>query len=286
MLKNRNQRRNGLVNYLTRKGFVFGTLVLIFMTTMASIILIRVTEAEMGIVVASFNAPPGGARDLAWDGKYLYSSNVYGSSKIFKFDTNGNIIASFDTDYHALTLTHDGENLWCSAFMGREGTKIFKLDSSGNILAFFDAPKGGSCGLTHDGKNLWYSTSSKIYKLDTNGRIIASFKNIPTEGLAWDGKYLWYNAPSEKRIYKIDTNGNVMASIDAPDEHPLGLTYDGKYLWCSAGRSDHTYGLKIYKIDLCKATPLSKLSEEQPGFEAIFAIAGLLAAVYLLRRRK
>jgi len=42
-----------------RKGFVFGTLVLILVATMASIGLVRVTTAEMGDGVASFNAPPG-----------------------------------------------------------------------------------------------------------------------------------------------------------------------------------------------------------------------------------
>jgi hypothetical protein len=74
-----------------------------------------------------------------------------------------------------------------------------------------------------------------------------------------------------------------------------GLTCDGKYLWCIAISDKRGY--KIYKIDLGKAAQPSKPSEEEPtqslkqpeketpGFETLFAIAGLVVT-YLLRRRK
>ena len=54
-------------------------------------------------------------------------------------------------------MTHDGENLWCSAFKGREGTKIFKLDTNGNVMTSIDAPDEYPLGLAYDGKCFWCS---------------------------------------------------------------------------------------------------------------------------------
>ena len=293
------------------------------MATMASVGLVGVATAKMGDVVASFNAPPGAFGDLAWDGKYLYCSAT-GIGGIIKLDENGNIITSF-TVKHLRTprgLTYDGEYLWYAASVGENEEEcideLYKLDTEGNIISFFDpseeilriinetyhkevmkvyAYDGG--GLTYDGKyvnffpqhKVWsrfdsgmssWDSSNIIYNFDMNGNLTTYFATGRSgSGLAWDGEYFWVAAPIEGRIYKLGTKGNIITSIDAPSDYPVGLTYDSKYLWCF---DLHTR--KIYKIDLGKAAPPSKPSEGAPGFEAIFAVAGLLAIAYLLRRRK
>lgn len=284
MSKNRN--RNAWIS----KGLVFGALVMMFVATLASV---GVVAAEMGDIVASFGAPPGVNDDLAWDGKFLWG---VGNDKIYKIDTKGDAIASFDCS-GIEALTYDGKYLWGA---GEDG--IYKLDTNGNLIATFQFPDNYHVpvtahirGLTYDGEYLWcyrdlivYASpsESKLLKLDVGDSDVSIISEIdmssPYNGLAWDGKYLWGATSGDRKIYKFDTNCNPIASFHSPGEYAiLGLTCDGKYLWCLS------YDAYIYKVDIGKAAPSERDSSEGvPGFESIFAIAGLLAVVYLLRRRK
>jgi PGF-CTERM protein len=275
--------------------------------------------ADLGDIVASFNTPPGGVIYLDWDGEDLW---CYGMVKIYEMDTSGNIVTTFDYPHilkKRLTggvpdpLTYDGKYYYMvfnnfTRDPHRYGIihrtwDFYKLDKKGNIIASSKHVEDVRelSAITYDGKYIWGIADHKLYKFDTNGNLISSFgiglDATYSLGLAWDGEYLWCTAPQEKRIYKLDTNGNVITSIDAPGKlhYITGLTCDGKYLWCASG--DETEN-KIYKIDLGKAALPSKPSEEKssqplkppetgtPGFETIFALAGLLAVAYLLRRKR
>jgi len=285
MSKDRN--RNAWIS----KGLVFGALVMLFVATMASV---GVVAAEMGDIVASFGAPPGVNDDLAWDGKYLW---CVGNDKIYKIDTNGNAIASFDSP-GIEALTYDGKYLWGA---GEDG--IYKLDTNGNLIATFQFPDNyyvpvtaSILGLTYDGEYLWCyrhlivygsPSESKLLKRDVSDRDVSIISEIdectPCYGLAWDGKYLWGSGGgSDRKIYKFDTNCNPIASFHSPGTYAiLGLTCDGKYLWCLS------YDAYIYKVGIGKAASSERdSSEEVPGFESLLAIVGLLAVAYLLRRRK
>jgi len=71
------------------------------------------------------------AGGLAWDGKYLWDVSTT-SRKICKYDTNGNVLTSFDAPngYYPFGLTYDGIYLWCSAapeIFKQEDMKIFKI---------------------------------------------------------------------------------------------------------------------------------------------------------------
>ena len=293
--------------------------------------------ADLGDIVASFNTPPGTINnniiDLRWDGEYLW---CYGE-KMYKMDTNGNIIHSsgypsmfFDKIHYP--FTHDGKYYYM--FKANDTfLELYKFDKNCNIITSskYEVEKNDEydeyvieknidpLSITYDGKYIWgiYNTAykesnininTKLCKFDANCNYITSFDTVTARGggglypirMTWDGKYLWRTEPRENRIYKLDTNGNVVTSIDIPGKGILkrfaGLTCDGKYLWCVATSDEH--GDKIYKIDLGKAAQQSKPSEEEPtqplkqpeketpGFETLFAIAGLLVVTYLLRRRK
>lgn len=53
MSKNRNQNGNGLVNYLTSNRLVFGTLVMLFTATMASVGVVAAACADEGELLVS-----------------------------------------------------------------------------------------------------------------------------------------------------------------------------------------------------------------------------------------
>lgn len=200
------------------------------------------------VVVDTITAPDGGTQGLAWDKGNLWASEGGSAGTypgvIFKIDTAGNILSSFDAPGqssqgpHPQGLAFDGTYLWSVDFL--DG-KIYKLSKSGAVIGSIPAPSGIASGLAWDGANLWVSEwyTYKIYKLNPeNGQILMSFnapdfEEKPPYGLAWDGSYLW--ASNSNGIYKLDpATGAVLASCnDSAFEYgkAYAMTWDGQYLW-------------------------------------------------------
>lgn len=298
MLKNRGKNKKlWFGESLMNKGLGFGALVILFVAAAYN----GVATAKMGDVVDSFNAPPDGCIDLAWDGKSLWSINVhigppYGGGYTYKFDKGGNIVDSLHIE--GMSLAYDGKYFWSA-----KENEIYKFDKNGEIVDSFIVPyepfstTEGRWGMAYDGKYIWCcgqggkgTEMSEIIKLDKDGNVLFVdyiFLKYCT-GLAWDGKNLWAASIDDKRIHKLNEYGQTITSIDVPEGYyPVGLAYDGKYLWCAAVPEEVIFrealvGEKIFKIDLGEAAP----SKGIPGFEAGLAITGLLAVTFLLKRRK
>ena len=98
------------------------------------------------------------------------------------------------------------------------------------------------------------------------------------------------------KVYDSDNN-IVHENLDLYEFHESGATVPG-VIWTSSSLGTLNYQKDQYKVELTVNDMISGESKtvtwyfkiatapEEPGFEIVFAIAGLLAVAYLLRRRK
>lgn len=126
-------------------------------------------DASTGEIITSFNAPGDNPNGLAFDGVNMWSSDS--SGKIYKLDSNGNVVAFFDCPVKKGIKTFDGKYFWSSEFPDWSGNGIiYRFDISGNDITLFNSPGGRPTGLAFDGEYLWNAdwTDRKIYKLKIN----------------------------------------------------------------------------------------------------------------------
>jgi parallel beta-helix repeat protein len=178
---------------------------------------------------------------------YLWLSD-FTSDKIYKLDTLGNVLVSFDSPGSLPSdLAWDGTYLWCTDDGWGKGysNKIFKLDNAGNVITSFDAPQNDSYsgGLAWDGASLWYvrdytaaytgtfmdtiELCNEIYQLDTTGNVLSHFTapSPGSSGLTWDGAHLWVADAWDDLIYQLNTTGKVLESIGSPGSSPIGQAW-------------------------------------------------------------
>ncbi len=204
--------------------------------------------------------------DLAWDGEHLWATNP-NEDKIYKIDTSGNIISSFDSPaIVSYGLTWDGEYLWVTSVTRN---RVYKIDTSGRLISSFGLPSDIPYGLTWDGEHLWVNECkvglTKIIELDTSGNVISSFNFGWTEGLAWDGEHLWAVDGDTRKIYKLDTSGNVISSFDPPSSRPQGLAWEGEHLWVSDVAEGRIYQLRVTTDDEAPSYTLNVFLDPTEG---------------------
>lgn len=226
------------------------------------VLLFTVTTTALNTTIEkTLNAPGDNPIGLAWDGQYLWNTDI-NSDMIYKINpTNGNVIHSFESPVASIQgITYDGNNLWITEdWIFGEQEKIFKISTTnGQIISSFESPGTYPIGLAWDGQYLWNTDqdSKKIYQIDpSDGNIIKSFPspgNSPT-GIEWDGNFLWVvdrGSSSHDPIYKLNPfTGDIIEFFYSPGEFPNGLAWDGEYLW---NVDDGGTSEKIYKIDVCR----------------------------------
>jgi sugar lactone lactonase YvrE len=171
-----------------------------------------------GKVLRSIPSPgywPGG---LAWDGQFLWNSDIKGG--------------------------RDVEEVY-------EGV-IYKIDpENGAILQTLAAPSGYPIDLAWDGQYLWCvdNSSDEIIQFSPqDGTTIRSFKSPTWEctGLEFDGKYLWVTSTSLDKIYMVSPeDGTVILITDSPGPSPRGLCFDGTNLWNADYDEDMIYKMIV-----------------------------------------
>lgn len=163
-----------------------------------------------GSIIAVYDVRPIWSGGLAYDGTYLYTTDLWDSFHIYKFDPlRGTIVGSFP---------------YTPGFMAG--------------------------GLTYGGRFLYLTEilAGDLYILNTGGSVVGSFHlgfERP-EGLAYvenaGAPYLFcstrpYRMNLQSKVYRITTTGSILDSADwpvagpVPDYGAAGLAYDGKYLW-------------------------------------------------------
>jgi len=140
----------------------------------------------------------------------------------------------------------------------------------------------------------WSPDSTKIaYTLEKGGLGVV---NTDGSGKYWRIPNAWYGSwsPDGKRIAYISEPGNIhIINADGTKRQQLILNAsfplfspDGtKIVYASIERRNFT-GIWMATLEVVETTPASSRSEKKriPGFEIVFAIAGVLAIAYLLRR--
>ena len=247
-------------------------------------------QAGTCVVIDTITAPDDQTCGLAWDNGYLWVSEGGAATTypgvIFKIDTAGNILSSFDAPGqssqgpHPKGLAFDGTYLWSVDFLDN---KIYKLSNSGAVIGSIPAPSGISSGLAWDGSNLWVSEwfSYKIYKLNPDsGQILMSFNAPDFEeeypyGLAWDGAHLWVS--NSNGIYMLDpVTGAVLGSCnDSAFKYgrAYGMTWDGQYLWGGSWVSNSIIKIDVPTLDTTKDLTLSG------GWDSTFTIQSSITTV-------
>jgi hypothetical protein len=178
---------------------------------------------------------------LTFDGTYLWNADN-DTDKIYKLDTSGNIVDSFDSPArYSGDLAFDGTYLFV---VGNWDHKIHKLDTSGNIITSFDTPSA-IYGLTFDGTYFWYSdgVEDKIYKIIILPVYVGSSKsqtftvtNSGTADLVIGTLLITGTDASEFRIENDNCSGQTIA--------PLGIcTCDGVFAPTSEGKKSANLGI-------------------------------------------
>lgn len=161
-----------------------------------------------GSLLGTFRMDPYQPYGMAYDGRYIYSTNAATTRYVYKVDpATGSTVTSFRYPSGATRgagLAYDGSSLY---FADYSASRIWRLTTTGSVLATLPTVVTKPWGLAYDDKTpggpfLWLADhpfgsgpQSKIYKLTTAGSIIDSanwpMTGVGACGLAFDGTYLW-----------------------------------------------------------------------------------------------
>ena len=253
-------------------------------------------------------------------GKKRIAEYVQQGSQVSLWSPDGSKIA-FESEYSRegiCVVNLDGSN---KTLITRDGSLRYWTPDGKNII-FLKYPKFWEIDLDSGILKEIYAGEfgiispdrSKIASQNFHGGSGVWISNIDGSNLKELTYYTpaWYPcwSPDSKRIAFIDEgirHGIWVINSDGSNEKKVKeLSYEdivhgirGNLLWRKDGskiayamyenETTNIYTVNVGKPSLAK-TPVSELPTEKqpeiPGFEAVFAIAGLLAVAYLLRRRK
>jgi hypothetical protein len=186
---------------------------------------------------------------ITFDGNYLWNSG-YGSSFIYKYDLNGQSIASIPNPGLFTSggdMDFDGTNLLIC--VERDGI-LYKVNPlTGSVVSQFNLPvqditDPDNFGVAFDGMNIWsteYNTStqnsSTLYKHSAaTGSVIDSFiladEVLPIKFINGE---LYGISMFPQLLHKIDTvSGNYLSSIPWCIPGPRGLSLVNNNMWASS----------------------------------------------------
>jgi hypothetical protein len=206
----------------------------------------RAVAGTLGVIRSiPFPYPHSYGSDLAWDGRYLWTSRVIsGGPTTFAVDPlDGSVARSFEWAGFGGGITWDGSDLWITNFtippVGDDPTDfIRKVSTDGTIIS---STRLGDLAAAHTGAAwaggyLWL-TEPKWKAITqfspSDGSMIGWFSCPGTSpsDLEWVQGSLWISDGSEGVIYQVNSFGNVIEKWPAPIGSPAGIAYDGEHLW-------------------------------------------------------
>jgi Trypsin len=161
----------------------------------------EITSRVLGnptVVIATLNPKATFGSDMAFDGRFLWRTDI-GNRTVQKIDPNtGTVVFSFDPGllvdpgFYMLGIAWDGTHLWGSEYNGFiGGERIIQLNTDGTLtgVSFVVPPGidhvGGLAFDTTDG-TLWLGAIDKVYHITTAGTLLGSV-SITTPNRFIDG---------------------------------------------------------------------------------------------------
>lgn len=200
-----------------------------------------VALAAFGDVVTSFTpTPAGNGRAIACDGTDLYYT-YYGSPYIYKVDTSGTAISSWDAGFDIGALAWDSSQgkLWAGAYDGTGFVYLVDYGVGKTWKFAFDPEVGPHIdgyidGLDYDedSDTLYISEDwdHKVYHISTTGTILHSwhvtipgYDNLDNSGLEKVNKWIFVGHPSDTDCGPA-ANKIYVFELD----ETWGLTYTGQ----------------------------------------------------------
>ena len=222
------------------KAAVGGALALAFIFTLA----------KPGYTQTTIPAPGFQPSGLAYDGTFLYVSELSGFRTIYKLDpTTGAVLdsflapspAGFDGNGNPNDLVADGAGRLFVSDIGNFGAGIvYEIDDTGTtIFNSFSLPfRGGA--IAFDGTNLYIGDfdSSQVRVTDRFGGFIGTFDSgLRPAGMVFDPAigHLWVISEFDEKVSEITTNGDLIRSCDGPRDPGVqglgGVTKVGSKLY-------------------------------------------------------
>ncbi len=183
--------------------------------------------AEHGYTQTTIPAPGFQPSGLAYDGTFLYASELSGFRTIYKLDpTTGAVLGSFlapspagfDGNGNPNDLVADGAG---RLFVSDIGNLVYEIDATGTtIFNSFSLPfRGGA--IAFDGTNLYIGDfdSSQVRVTDRFGSFIRTFDSgLRPAGMVFDPTtgHLWVISEIDEKVSEITTNGALVRSCDGP----------------------------------------------------------------------
>ena len=204
-------------------------------------------------LIWSFSLKSGGQPTVA-NGRVFVGS---GDHKIYCLDENtGDLIWSYETGNKVPSTPAVADE---KIFIGSGDGKIYCLDeNNGNLIWSYKMGEGGGMG----------------YSMDSSP--------VVADGKVFVGNATFYRDGKDK-IYCLNVNsGNLIWNHEIPGGLYGSAVADGK-IFVSSGNKILCFGPKEQPTP---TIPTGGEEKETSGFEVVFALLGLLAVAYLLRRSK
>lgn len=191
------------------------------------VLLLVFTLPTPGYTQATIPAPGFQPSGLAYDGTFLYVSELSGFRTIYKLNpTTGAVLGSFlapspagfDGNGNPSDLVADGAG---RLFVSDIGNIVYEIDDTGTtIFNSFSLPfRGGA--IAFDGTNLYIGDfdSSQVRVTDRFGSFIGTFDSgLRPAGMVFDPAigHLWVISEFDEKVSEITTNGELIRSCDGP----------------------------------------------------------------------
>ena len=206
---------------------------------------------EAAAAPSSIPAPGFQPSGLAFDGTFLYLSELSGPRPIFRLDpTTGAVLGSsplcpcaeFSSPNASPNgMVFDGAGRLLVSNIGTFGAgAVFEIDVAGTtVLNSFSLPfRGGA--IAFDGTNIYISDfdGSQILVTDRSGAFVRTFSSgLRPAGMVFDPTtgHLWVISEFDKKISEITTQGDLIRQCDGPREPGIqglgGVTLVGSELY-------------------------------------------------------
>ena len=147
--------------------------------------------------------------DTAW---------VVSSSKVFKLDSDGNVITTYDGSAMNSLVIDYMKNIWVSCGANGTAGMVFKINSDGSMGSTYDIGNGyGPAAMTVDHtNNIWVCNyyNASISKITQAGVVTTYSSNctFPKDIAVDNSGNVWLTSYSDGAIVKIGSNGSHESS--------------------------------------------------------------------------